>query len=256
MIRTSIRRKIFALGIMIAACSQAGAGPRDVPGWAAGLDPTGVAQMASDLARNGQPQPEEDEGEESAEVNFGGFAPSLKDIAAGRTERPNIMASVESQADEIMALQVMSFGSSVANAAIGAALSGGASLASSAPQLAVQAASAGMAVTQMTAVKGQLRAAIAQAEAQRAAERIVPDEDRPLEAQAILSVLEGRGRGSATWQNPATGASGKVTVQALNRKVPSSMDCRLVKQQWTDGKRKRAGSMSVCRSGGEWYDLS
>jgi hypothetical protein len=32
--------------------------------------------------------------------------------------------------------------------------------------------------------------------------------------------------------------------------------CRAVKQEWRNGKRTRTGTMTVCPSNGEWYDLS
>lgn len=254
MAKHSMTGGILAALLLLGAHHQADA--QELPGWAAGLDPTGLSQSVRDLGRDARSPEADSDNDEMGEWDLSQFAPSLTAIAAGHTERPNIMGSLEGQMDEIMALQALSLASSIADAALGAALSGGAGLMNSAPHLAMQAASSGQVAGRMAAAKGQTRAAIAKAEAERAADRIVPDADRPAEAQAILSVLQGSGRGSAAWENPATGASGRITVQAMRKKGASPMTCRLVRQEWRQGKSKRTGTMPVCQSGGEWYDLS
>jgi hypothetical protein len=113
-----------------------------------------------------------------------------------------------------------------------------------------------MTTSQLAAARGQASAAIAQAGAQRAAQQLVPDADRPAEARAILSILDGAGAASAAWQNPSTGASGKVSLKPTNRKAFGALDCRLVRREMRSGGATRTGEMLACRSNGEWYDLS
>jgi hypothetical protein len=84
--------------------------------------------------------------------------------------------------------------------------------------------------------------------------QLVPDADRPSEAQAILPILQGSGGTSAAWQNPATGASGRVTLKPTDKKMFGGMDCRIVKRELKGS--KRTGEMLACRNNGEWYDLS
>ncbi|WP_230529942.1 hypothetical protein [Microvirga roseola] len=97
---------------------------------------------------------------------------------------------------------------------------------------------------------------IAIAETQRAAEQLVPNADRPAEARAILSLVDRPGGGSAAWQNPATGASGTVTVQEMGRGMTGSLECRNVKREWRGGGTVRRGDMLACRNRGEWYEMS
>jgi hypothetical protein len=92
------------------------------------------------------------------------------------------------------------------------------------------------------------------ASAQFAASQFLPDADRPAEAQAALSVLNGAGS-SASWQSPS-GASGKVSLKTSNRKLFGGMDCRLLRREATSGRTGRTGEMLACRQNGEWYDLS
>jgi hypothetical protein len=153
--------------------------------------------------------------------------------------------------NEMVTRQAMSIASTIA----GAAMSGGVGLAAAAPSLVMQAASTGVAMGAMGSAEGQIDQAIQQAEAQRAAERVIPDEDRPAEAQAILSVVNGPGGRSAAWQNPQTGSSGRVTIRQASP-VPGGIRCRLVEQEWKRGGERRKSGMTVCTQNGVWFDLS
>lgn len=251
MIRIAMGAGALAMGLALAACNQTGAGSVAV-GAATGLDPTGLSGTAVSLAQSAQPEQEPD----PQNLDFSKFASRLSDVAAGNTARPNYLGEFDRQSSLMMARHAAGMASTVASAAIGGAMTGGIGLAAAAPSLAMQAAAAGMTTSQMAAARGQASAAIAQAEAQRAAQQIVPDADRPAEAQAILSILNGAGGASATWQNPSTGASGKVSLKPMNRRAFGALDCRLVRRELRSGGATRRGEMLACRSRGEWYDLS
>ena len=153
-------------------------------------------------------------------------------------------------------MQTLNLAASVANAGIGAAMSGGASLAAAAPSLVMKAAGTAYTAAQMSAASSQMRSTMAQADAERSASRVVPDVDRPTEAQAILSVIDGAGR-SATWRNSASGAAGKVTIKSLsNPGLPGDLRCRIVVQEWRGSGETRKGNMMACSRHGVWYDLS
>lgn len=237
---------IAAMALALAACNQSTAGAVAV-GAATALDPTGLSGAAVGMAQSAQPEAD------PATMDFSSFAPRLRDVAAGNTARPNYLASVDRMTGKLMADQAAGMASEVGRAAIDGALTGGVGLIGAAPVLAKKAVNAGIIAGTMASARGQASAGIAQAEAQRAAEQFVPDADRPAEAQAILSILDQPG-GSAAWQNPGTGASGKVTLKAVDRKMFSGMDCRLVKRELKGS--KRTGEMLACRSNGEWYELS
>jgi hypothetical protein len=245
MIGASARASILVTALALAACNQsAGVGA------ATGLDPTGLSGAAVSMTQSAQPEAA------SSDVDFSSFAPRLTDIAAGNTARPNHLAAFDRQAGQIMAMQAAGMARTVGNAAVGGALTGGVGLAAAAPSLAMQAATAGMMGGQLSTARGQASAAIAQAEAERAAKQLVPDADRPAEARAVLSVLDGTGGASATWQNPSTGASGKVTVKPMNKARFGDFDCRLIRRELRSGGATRTGEMLACRSKGEWYELS
>jgi len=145
---------------------------------------------------------------------------------------------------------------SAAQAGIDAALSGGLSLPGAAHGLAMQGVGNAMLAGQLAGARAQASADVAKAEAQRQAEQLVPDVDRPLEAQAVLAILEGKGSGSAAWQNPSTGASGKVTLKPMDKRAFGGLDCRMFLREWRSGGTVRKGDMLACRNRGEWYDFS
>jgi hypothetical protein len=216
MIRIATGAGALAMALLLAACNQNGAGSVAL-GAATGLDPTGLSGTAVGLVQSAQPERDPD----PQSVDFSRFASRLSDVAAGNTARPNYLGELDRQSNLVMARHA-----------------------------------AGMTTSQLAAARGQASAAIAQAEAQRAAQQLVPDADRPAEARAILSILDGAGAASAAWQNPATGASGRVSLKPTNRKAFGELDCRLVRRELRGGRATRTGEMLACRSNGEWYDLS
>jgi hypothetical protein len=185
-------------------------------------------------------------------INFASFAPRLSDIAAGNTAGPDSAAAHQSQANQIRASQAATMGMTATQSTIDAIFSGGRSLMTSVPYMAMQ---AGMAA-QVEASQNIVNSARARGQAERAANRPVPDADRPAEARAILSVIQ-KGYGSAAaWRNPQTGSSGKVTIRPVAKGAFKEQDCRLVQREWRGGGKSRRGEMVACQSGGEWYDLS
>jgi hypothetical protein len=251
MIKIATGAGALAMVLLLAACNQNEAGSVAL-GAATGLDPTGLSGTAVSMVQSAQPERDPD----PQSVDFSRFASRLSDVAAGNTARPNYLGELDRQSSLMMARHAAGMASTVASAAIGGAMTGGVGLAAAAPSLAMQAAAAGMTTSQLAAARGQASAAIAQAEAQRAAEQLVSDADRPAEAQAILSILNGAGAASATWQNPSTGASGKVSLKPMNKKAFGALDCRLVRRELRTSGATRIGEMLACRSNGEWYDLS
>lgn len=235
---------ILITTLALAACNQSTAGSVAADA-ASALDPTGLSSAAV-----GMTQPET----ASSSMDFSLIGTRLSDVAAGNTAGPNYLASFDQQASRIMAEQAAGMAETAGRGAINGALTGGAGLVTAAPALAMKAATAGMIAGQLASVRGLASADIAKAQAQRSVEQLVPDADRPAEAQAILSILEGSGGTSAAWQNPATGSSGRVTLKPADKKMFGGMDCRLVRRELKGS--KQAGEMLACRNNGEWYDLS
>jgi len=188
----------------------------------------------------------------ASKINFAAFAPRLSDIAAGNVAGPDHAAAYQSQMNQVAASQAATMGMTATQSTIDAIFSGGRSLMTSVPYMAMQ---AGMAA-QVQASQNIVNSARARGQAERAASQPVPDPDRPAEAQAILSVIE-KGYGSgAPWQNPQTGASGRVTIRPVVKGSFKGQDCRLVQREWRGGGKARKGDMVACRSNGEWYALS
>jgi hypothetical protein len=243
------RIAIGALGLILAGCNQTGAGST-AGGVAVALDPTGISGAALNFAESANTAPD------SSRIEFSAIAPRLKDIAAGNTSGPNYMASIDRQIAATMAEQSAKMARSAAQAGIDAALTGGMSLPGSAYSLAIQGAGNAMLAGQLVGARAQAGAEVAKAETQRKAQQLVPDADRPLEAQTVLSVLEGSAGSSAAWQNPATGSSGRVTLKPMDRRMFGGLDCRMFLREWRSGATVRRGDMLTCRDKGEWYDFS
>jgi hypothetical protein len=235
--------------LTLAACNQTGTAGSVAAGAAAALDPTGLSGAAIDMA---QAQAASDDADTDKDFSF--FAPRLSDIAAGNVAPPNYMGGVDRMTEQMMAREAARTGRNVAQAGINAALSGGLSLAGAVPQLARQGIGTGMMAAQIATVQRQAAAGAAQAAAEHAASQFLPDEDRPAEARAALSVLSGSAA-SALWKSPS-GASGKVSMKNSDRKLFGGMDCRILKREATSGRTGRTGEMLACHSNGEWYDLS
>lgn len=249
MVRITKRAGSLMIMLTLAACNQTGAGSA-VVGAATSLDPTGISGAAVSMAQSAEPETR------SQTVDFSLLGPRLSDVAAGNTAGPNYMAEFDRQAAQMMAEQTGKMAASAGQAGVEAALTGGLSLAGSGSNLAMQGVSAGVLAGQLAAGRSQASADVAKAQAQRAATQLVSDADRPAEARAILSLLDRPGEGSAAWHNPATGASGRVTLMRSDPSQTGGMDCRLLKRELRSGGRTRTDDMLACRSGGEWYDLS
>ncbi|MBM6579051.1 hypothetical protein ILT44_02555 [Microvirga sp. BT689] len=185
-------------------------------------------------------------------INFAAFAPRLSAIAAGQTNKPDTAGAYDRQMGQAMASQAATMGMTAGEAAISGVLSGGSSLLTSIPHMAMQ----GVAAGQMASTGAQVSADMRRAQAERAANQLIPDADRPPEAQAILSVIRKAYGSSAAWQNPQTGSSGKVTIRPVAKGAFKGLECRLVQREWRGGGKSRRGDMIACQSGGEWYDLS
>lgn len=229
----------------LSACNQSSG--MQVAGVVAGLDPTGISGTALGLAQMVQPEPEP---QMNAGYDLSQIGVSLEAVAAGRTERPKFNNPMKGMMNDMAARQA----ASAARTVIGGVMSGGAGLIAAAPSLAMQAATTGMVMGKMAQADAQIEESMAKADAARAANRIVPDEDRPAEAQALLSIADAPNGKSATWRNPETGASGKVTIGAANSEA--GFTCRIVDQEWKAGGKTRKGGTAICEQNGVWYDLS
>jgi hypothetical protein len=234
----------------LAACTQSGG---DVAAdTAAAADPTGIASGAISQARAFRDESDEPD---AAGFDLVSVGVPLQEVARGNTNRQNLMAGVKSRLTNMRNAMVARQAMGIASTVAGAAMSGGVGLAAAAPSLVMQAASTGVAMGAMQSAEAQIDQAMQQADARRAAERIVPDEDRPAEAKAILSIVNGPGGRSAAWQNPQTGASGRVTIRQATA-IPGGIRCRLVEQEWKRAGEHRKSGMTVCSQNGVWFDLS
>jgi hypothetical protein len=246
--KPSIPLCVLFLGL--AACTQTGG---DVAADAvSAADPTGIAGGAISQVRAFRDESDEPD---TAGFDLASVGVPLQEVAQGNTSRRNLMAGVKSRLTDMRNAMVARQAMSIASTVAGAAMSGGVGLAAAAPSLVMQAASTGVAMGAMHSAEGQIDQAMQQAEAQRAAERIVPEEDRPAEAQAILSIVNGSGGRSAAWQNPQTGASGRVSIRRTTA-IPGGIRCRIVEREWKRSGERRKGGMTVCNQNGVWFDLS
>lgn len=252
MSKSLTRGPLLVLTLALSACNQTTGA--QVASTVARLDPTGIASSAVGIAQSVAPEAEDGT---SSSIRLSQFAVRLQDVAAGHMERPSLTGALDSQMNQAMATQGMALASTIAGAAVSGAMSGGIGLLAAAPSIAMQAASAGAMTAQLAAARERAQSAMAQAEAEREATRVVPQADRPIEAQAILNVIDGPGGRSTTWRNPETGSSGKVSIKDLPKgDTPGDFVCRLVNQEWKGPEGTRKGAMIACRQGGEWYDLS
>lgn len=249
------RLSLLMVALALAGCNQTGSASSTAAMTMAQYDPTGLAGTTVGLSQSFGPRPGSDPG--ASAPDYSQFAPRLTDVAAGNTARPSLSTFIDGKMGEMQAMQAAGMATSVGRAAVSGAMTGGTSLIAAAPTLAIQAAGTGAMTARMAAAQAQTKASLAQMEAERAAARIVPDEDRPAEARAILSIIDDAGGGSAAWSNPETGSSGRVSIRPMNREAASGGPvCRAVKQEWRNGKRTKTGTMTVCPSNGDWYDLS
>ncbi|MBF9196302.1 hypothetical protein [Microvirga terrestris] len=251
MIRIATGAAALAMMFMLAACNQTGAGSAAISA-ATALDPTGLSGTAIGLAESAQPERDPD----PKDMDFSSFAPRLSDIAAGNMAGPDYLREFDKQASQMMAEQAADTARSVGQEAIDGVLSGGLSLAGAGPSLAMQGLRGSMLAGQLAAARGQINASVAQGEAQRAAEQFLPNGDRPAEARAVLSIIDRPVGSNASWKNPETGASGRVTLKSRDRNSFGGLDCRILTREATSSRTGRISEMLACRNKGEWYDFS
>ncbi|NIX75816.1 hypothetical protein [Microvirga terricola] len=135
----------------------------------------------------------------------------------------------------------------------GSAAGGGLGATSAAADLGQAAVWEGIRATERQAATAYTKGVLQNAQAQIASDRTVLDADRPAEARAILSIADGADGQTASWKNPATGASGTVSIQSVESES-SEYRCRIVMRAWK-GSSMRTGSMGICQHQGEWYEL-
>jgi hypothetical protein len=245
---------IAALAVGLSGCTQAGSQTQQAAiGVAAGMatqfDPTGLSTTALIASRVAQSRARMQEFKEMQanpqKVQLATMFTPLQDVANGKTA---LRTGDISDAKGALAIQ-HSVG--IAGAVVRGATAGPVGMIMAVPEVAFRAADAG----RTAAVVGSAEARFAQYEAKRSTERAVPNEDRPAEAQAILTILgEPLGR-SVTWANPATGATGKATLQSAPH-IYEGVQCRLLAQEWRRGGERRKGQVAVCNQDGVWYDLT
>lgn len=170
----------------------------------------------------------------------------LLDVADGRItgpERPDLMGPV--------ALGMMrEHGMQVAQTMLVGSLTGGANLVGNLPAL----AEGGMSIARTAQAQQRINDAYEKAAKARAETAVVPDADRPDEAKALLSIMDGPPGRPAEWDNDATGAAGRVIV---TRDLPmdGGISCRLVQREWRGAEDFRSGEAAICRQGADWYQL-
>ncbi len=183
------------------------------------------------------------------------MAQPLEEIARGnvwkKLEAPDI-------AGYITGNMVANEGLNVAEQALGAAMSGlatgGASLAFSAMEMAQRAASMAAMAGMAASSQAQVDQSMAEADAMRRAQALMPDEDRPFEARAMIEMLKGEMGTVVPWTNPATGAKG--VVMSVNQSDMGAIACLSVLRQYERGALKREVEGMLCRNEqGVWHQM-
>jgi len=170
---------------------------------------------------------------------------SLQAVAAGRIESPSIQGHASKALATAKAQAVGMGAMNMAQAALSA----------NPVAMGMSAVGTGMMMGQMAAAEAAVAEATAKADAERAANQIVPDEDRPSEARALLSIADGAAGASASWSNPESGGSGTVTLGKA-QKMMDEMGCRPGTRTYKRGGTTRRSDFLICREGEDWFDLS
>lgn len=236
---------VLAIALSQAACV---AGHDAALSAAAAVDPTGITSLVGGAVTNEAPPPQ-------PPLSIAQMGAKLSDVAAGHVMHPDLTASASAALGAAKARILAGSARSVASTLAGAAMSGGIGLIAAAPSLAMNAAMTGMAMSQLGAAEAQVAEAAAETAAARASARIVPDDDRPAEARALLSIVDKPAGATARWSNPDTGASGTVTLdKVLEEDGPVA--CRPGTRTYKQQGAGRKGGVVLCRQDGEWYELS
>lgn len=271
---------LFASGCLLAACATGGSGGSMLE-TAASYDPTGLAgsalgygSMAAAMAGavNGADEAAVEKAEEEdaaataiaaatgtdpaaepvalEDVDLGLIGSRLADVAQGRLvepERPDLMGPV--------ALGLLrEHGPQVARTMLVGSLTGGMGLAGNLPGIARGVVSEGSSVMRTAQAQQRINDAYEAARKARIEAEAVPDADRPAEAQALLSILDGPPGRAKEWENGETGAAGRVIV-TRNLPMEGDVSCRLVQREWRAGEEFRSGEAAICRQGADWYQL-
>jgi hypothetical protein len=184
----------------------------------------------------------------------------LTQLAGGTITGPRPPDLVQQALTEIAAEQ----GPGVARRMMIAMATGGTTLVTNLPSMASGVKSAQEKLFAAQEAQIQVDAAYAASEATRAETTLIPDEDRPFEAAALLNLVDQPAGTKLGWSNPATGASGAVSVGAAEtagetagtRPQDKGITCRTVMREYLHGAVSRGGLGTVCREGEIWYDLS
>lgn len=181
----------------------------------------------------------------------------LPTLASGIVTGPRPPDLVREALTEIAA----EHGPAVARRMMIAMATGGATMVTGLPSMADGAISAHDKLMAAQAAQAEVDAAYAASEATRAATALVPDEDRPREAAALLRLVEEAAGSKLAWSNPATGASGVVSIGAAETSKGDdgrspAVTCRTVIREYSHGAVSRGGVGTICREHGVWYDLS
>ncbi|MGO4570475.1 hypothetical protein [Microvirga sp. 2TAF3] len=251
----------FSLGL--AACNSVGDGGAAGTALAIGtsFDPTGLSGTAVRLATPAIAAAST--AAANADVDTGSgpdlsrFLPRLRDVASGKTARPHFAddaASVMDRDNARMTMNQLKSMASVMRGLASGAMSGGLGAADAAARIGQQALWGGIRTAEQQAATAYTKGALKNAQSQFASDRTVPDADRPAEARVILSIADDADGQTASWKNPATGASGTVSIQSIEMAEASEYRCRIVMRSWK-GSSMRTGSMGICQYQGDWYEL-
>lgn len=263
MIKAFLLLGAMALSLGLAACNSVGDGGAVGTALAVGtsFDPTGLSGTAVRLATPAIAAASTTAANADVDTGSGPdlsrFLPRLRDVAAGKTARPNFADDAASAMDKDNARMQMNQLKSMASlmrGMVGGAAGGGLGVANAAAGLGQAAVWEGVRTAERQAATAYTKGALQNAQAQIASDRTVPDADRPAEARAILSIADGADGQTASWKNPATGASGTVSIQSIEMSDTSEYSCRIVMRAWK-GSSMRTGSMGICQYQGEWYEL-
>ncbi|UEM18784.1 hypothetical protein JL100_016945 [Skermanella mucosa] len=152
-------------------------------------------------------------------------------------------------------------GPAVARRMMIAMATGGTMMVTGLPAMADGAMSAHDKLVAAQEAQAQVDAAYAASEATRAETALVPDEDRPHEAAALLKLVDEPAGSKLAWSNRATGAGGIVSIGAAETSKgddgrSAAVTCRTVIREYFHGAVSRGGVGTICREHGVWYDLS
>jgi surface antigen len=180
----------------------------------------------------------------------------LTQLAGGVVTGPHPPDLVKAALTEIAA----EHGPAVARRMMVSAFTGGAAMVTGLPSMATGAVAAHDKLVAAQEAQVTVDAAYAAAEATRAETALVPDEDRPLEAAALLRLVDQPAGTRLTWNNPVTGAAGAVALGDAKtgeaRPGSASVTCRPVLREYVRESVSRNGLGTICREGSIWYDLS